>query len=45
MTHLAFVATSYALAVAIPLGFAAAASRRLAVARRRLASLGRGPGR
>ena len=45
MTHLAFVASSYALAVAIPLGFAFATARRLAVARRRLAALGRGAGR
>ncbi len=45
MTHLAFVASSYALAVAIPLGFALAAGRRLALARRRLAVLGQRAGR
>ena len=41
MTHLGFIAASYALAIVIPAGFAIDAARRLAVARRRLAVLDR----
>jgi hypothetical protein len=44
MTHLGFIAASYALAVGIPAVFAATAVRRLSVARRRLAAIDtRGP--
>ena len=39
MTHLPFVAASYALGVAIPLTFAIAAWRRTGNARRRLAAI------
>jgi hypothetical protein len=39
MTHLGFIVASYFIAIAVPLGFALAAHRRLAVARRRLAAI------
>ena len=39
MTHLPFIAASYALGVAIPVGFALAAWTRMAAARRRLAAI------
>ena len=39
MTHLGFIAASYALAVAIPAIFAVGAAKRLATARRRLAAI------
>ncbi len=39
MTHLGFVAASYALGIAVPVLFGLAAARRLAVARRRLAAI------
>jgi hypothetical protein len=39
MTHLPFIAASYALAILIPIGLALAAMRRLGLARRRLALL------
>ena len=39
MTHLGFIAASYALGVGVPLAFALGAARRLALARRRLAAI------
>ena len=39
MTHLGFIAASYALAILIPAGFALTAARRLSLARRRLAAI------
>jgi cytochrome c biogenesis protein CcdA len=39
MTHLPFIAASYALGIVIPVGFAAAAWTRMAAARRRLAAI------
>ncbi len=39
MTHLGFVAASYAIAILVPAGFAVAAARRLSLARRRLAAI------
>lgn len=39
MTHLPYVAASYALGVAVPVAFALAAFLRLGLARRRLAAL------
>ena len=39
MTHLPFIAASYALGIAIPVGFAVAAWTRMATARRRLAAI------
>jgi hypothetical protein len=39
MTHLGFIAASYALAILIPAGFGLAATRRLSLARRRLAAI------
>ena len=39
MTHLPFVAASYALGIGIPLSFAASAWTRLAAARRRLRAI------
>ncbi|MDE2517649.1 MAG: hypothetical protein KGL12_16600 [Rhodospirillales bacterium] len=50
MTHLPYVAASYALGVAVPAAFALAAFLRLGLARRRLAALdprarARGPGK
>ena len=39
MTHLGFIAASYALAILVPAAFALSASRRLALARRRLAAI------
>ncbi len=39
MTHLGFIAASYALAVAVPVWFGLSAARRLAVVRRRLAAI------
>jgi hypothetical protein len=39
MTHLGFIAASYALAVVIPVAFALDVARRLAVVRRRLAAV------
>jgi len=39
MTHLPFIAASYALGIAIPVGFAVAAWARMATARRRLAAI------
>ena len=39
MTHLGFIASAYALGIAVPLAFAAIATRRLSLARRRLAAI------
>ncbi|MBN9562110.1 MAG: hypothetical protein J0H14_15490 [Alphaproteobacteria bacterium] len=39
MTHLPFIAASYALGIAIPVGFAVAAWTRMSAARRRLAAI------
>jgi hypothetical protein len=39
VTHIGFIACSYALAVLIPAGFSIAAAKRLAMARRRLAAI------
>ncbi|WP_158747064.1 hypothetical protein [Acidisphaera sp. L21] len=39
MTHLGFIALSYALALIVPLGFGLGAARRLSLARRRLAAI------
>ncbi len=39
MTHLPFIAGSYALGILVPAGFALAAFLRLAAARRRLAAI------
>ncbi len=39
MTHIGFIAASYALAVVIPAIFAIGATARLATARRRLAAI------
>ena len=39
MTHLGFIAASYALAVVIPAAFAFNAATRLSAARRRLAAI------
>ncbi len=39
MTHLGFIAASYALGILVPAGFAVAAARRLSAARRRLAAI------
>lgn len=39
MTHLPFVAAAYALGILIPVGYAVAAFQRVAVARRKLASI------
>ena len=47
MTHLPFIAGSYALGILIPAGFALAAFLRLGAARRRLAAIDpriKGPG-
>ncbi len=47
MTHLPFIAASYALGVLIPAGFALSAFLRLGAARRRLAAIDprlKGPG-
>jgi hypothetical protein len=47
MTHLPFIAGSYALGIVIPLGFALSAYLRLGAARRRLAAIDprvKGPG-
>ena len=39
MTHLGFIAASYALAIVIPAAFALNAASRLSTARRRLAAI------
>ena len=39
MTHLGFVATAYALAVALPVGFGLAAWQRMKTAQMRLAAI------
>jgi cytochrome c biogenesis protein CcdA len=39
MTHLPFIAASYALGIVIPVGFAVAAWTRMAAARRRLSAI------
>ena len=39
MTHLGFVATSYALGVAVPIGFAVSSLLRLSDARRKLRAI------
>ena len=39
MTHLSFIAPSYALGILVPLGFALAAWLRLGAARRKLAAV------
>ena len=39
MTHLGFIAASYTLAIVIPAFFALTTTRRLALARRRLAAI------
>jgi hypothetical protein len=39
MTHLGFIAASYALGIGIPVVFGLSAARRLAIARRRLAAI------
>ena len=39
MTHLPFIAASYALGILLPLAFAVSAYHRIGVARRRLAAI------